>query len=196
MSKSNQDLIGALLLSAAGFLIFYFVLQTYSAVGQLKAAVSEKQALLDSRTEIINKILGLKKDFESNKYKVEAISIPIPDKKRIPELLSTLEHVGNSTGLPIKDITITQSSQASKNSQVETIDVGGKLSGTYESFKAFLTAIENSRRLIDISSMKVSLNEETNDLAIELSGKAYFLKPLSEINKEKPKSNNLNEDAE
>ena len=59
MSKSNQDLIGALLLSAAGFLIFYFVLQTYSAVGQLKAAVSEKQALLDSRTEIINKYLNI-----------------------------------------------------------------------------------------------------------------------------------------
>src|SRR3990167_222755 len=110
MDNKNQDLIGGLLISAACFLSFYFVIQTYNQMGQLRALLEERRAMLVSRTEIVNKILKFKDEYQSKLSEIDKISTAIPSEKRVAELISTLEAISNGSGMPMSELSISENS--------------------------------------------------------------------------------------
>lgn len=185
MGNKNLSLYGSIMISAAGFLTFYFVFQTYSHIQQLKVAVGERKTLLETRTKVINNVLELKKNYEDNKDKIEAISVPIPDKKRIPELISGLESMANSNGLLMTSFNITEDAQ-SQDSQINKLRIETKLNGTYDSFKNFLRSVEMNRRLTDVDSIKLGADQNASGLTINMTGSVYKLninsKPKKTLN--------------
>ena len=171
--NNNRKLIGAVLISVASFLSFYFVLQNYNHITQLKTAVAERETLLASRTKIINDILELKKDYQSKKAEIEKISAAIPSKKGLPEIITAFEFMSSSTGLSLTTLNVAEN--PSSEDPFNTLRIENKLSGGYESFRNFLSSVESSRRLVDIYMARLNL-EATGVLLIAISGQAYVLK--------------------
>ncbi|GEM_PF-5474954 len=178
MANKNQSLIGALLISAAGFLSFFFVLQTYDNLNQLRTAVAERRTLLESRTKIIDDVLKLKQDYDAKKAEIDKISSIIPSRKQLPELVSAFESMASTNGLALNSLNIAEnenSSEEDAGNPFKTMNIQNKLNGSYESFRNFLSSVESSRRLIDINTAKLNL-EETGEILIEINGRAYILK--------------------
>lgn len=194
MSNDNQKLIGSLFISIASFLAFYLILQTYDQIRELKIATNNRKELLESRTKTIDNILRIKKDYESSNKIVETISMPIPSRKGVPELISSFEFMANSSGLSLVKLNIIENKQ--EKGELRTMQLEGKLTGSYESFKNFLSLTETSRRLIDTSSVKLILDKNTNTIAIDFSGKAYVLDLESKTNTKADNKNNLNTNEE
>lgn len=173
MDNKNQNLIGSLLISAACFLSFYFVIQTYNQVGQLRAILDERKAMLISRTDAVNKILKLKSEYQSKLGEIEKIATAIPSEKRLPELISTFESISNSSGMSLSELSISE--DQTKGGELKVMNTQFKTSGSYPSFKVLLGFIESNRRIIDVDDIKLNLNKTSGDIFIEMSAHTYVL---------------------
>lgn len=173
MSPKDKNLVGVIIISIAIFMCFYFVLPSYDKIQLFKAAVESRQSLLDSRSQTMNNLEKLKTYYDENKEHIDKISIIIPSKKHVPELISALESLSLSTGLALTNLDITEGANSDENPSIKNLLVSTKMAGSYDSYKNFLTSIETSQRLVDVESSKVNLDKDS--LVIELTGKSYVL---------------------
>ncbi len=174
MNSKDKSLAGAIMLSAAAFAFFYFVLPSYDQTKALNKAVAGRKDLLESRSKIIGQILKLREEYNANKEGLDKISIIIPSQKHIPELISALESMAGSTGVALTRLNI-GGTPTKETDEVASLPVTVKLTGSYQSYKNFLNLIEANRRLINIGLSKASLNETSGNLTIDLSGRTYIL---------------------
>lgn len=175
MSSKDKNLLGAIVLSIAAFLLFYLTMPSYDKIREFKTAINEREGLIEFRSKAIDNIDKLKNDYNTHKEQIDKISIIIPSQKRIPELVSAIENMAGSTGLALTTLNIADHSNTETDKQVKTLTVNAKLTGTYNSYRNFLTSAETNQRLIDIELSKVTRDEDTGSLLIEMTGRAYVL---------------------
>lgn len=175
MSSKDKNLLGAIMVGVAAFLLFYFVLPNYDEMRVFRTAVAERKSLLQSRKEIMVTIDNLKQDYEKNKEEIDKISTIIPSEKHIPELVSAIENIAGTTGLVLTTFNIADNSNKETDKEVKSLSISAKLVGSYDAYRGFIAAIETSQRLIDVEISKVNHNEEGNTLLIDLTGRTYLL---------------------
>lgn len=170
MSRQNKKLAGAVMVSLAIFISWGFVLPIYEHINQLQAGVSEMNGLLESRSGVLGKIDKLKAEYKAEDEDIRKISIIIPAKKNIPELISAIESLATTNGLALSSIDLTD---GEKESDL-IVNIETNLYGSYGAFKGFLTSIEKNRRLVEINAVKLNL-DQTGGLQIQLGGYAHVL---------------------
>ena len=159
----------------AAFLLFYLVLPNYDEMKIFRAAVAERESLLQSRKEAMTTIDNLKNEYQKNKEEIDKISIIIPSEKHIPELVSAMENIAGTTGLVLTTFNIADNSNKETDKEVKSLSINAKLFGSYDAYRGFIAAIETNQRLIDIEISKVSRDEESSTLLIDLTGRTYLL---------------------
>lgn len=175
MSNKDKNLLGAIVIAIAAFLVFYFVLPNYNETKVFRMAVAERESLLQSRKKVMEDLDNLKKEYLKNKEEIDKISIVVPSEKHIPELVSTIENIARTTGLALTTFNISDNSNKETDKEVKSLNINAKLIGSYDAYRGFVTAIETSQRLIDIEVSKVAQDEEIGTLIIDLAGRTYLL---------------------
>lgn len=175
MSNKDKNLLGAIMVAAAAFLVFYFVLPNYDETKVFKKAVTERESLLKSRKEIMGQLDNLKKDYQKNKEEIDKISIIIPAEKHIPELVSAIENIAGTTGLALTTFNISDNFNKEADKEVRSLNLNAKLVGSYDAYRGFIAVIETSQRLIDVEISKITRDEESGVLIIDLAGRTYLL---------------------
>lgn len=175
MSSKDKNLLGAIMVALAAFLIFYFVLPNYDETKVFRTAVAERESLFQSRKKIMEELDNLKGEYQKNKEEIDKISVIIPSEKHIPELVSAIENIARTTGLVLTTFNISDNSNKEMDKEVQSLIISAKLVGSYDAYRGFVAAIETSQRLIDIEISKVTQDEEGNTLIIDLTGRTYFL---------------------
>lgn len=189
MNSKDKSLIGAIMISTAAFAFFYLVMPSYNQSGELEKAVVERQNLFDSRSKIIDRILKVKNEYASKKESLDKITSTIPSQKNIPELISTLENIAESSGIALISLDIGNVS-INETSGIGSIPISLKLVGNYTAYSKLLNLIELNRRLIDIDSSRVTSDESAGVLTLNMSGHVYLLSRLSQLNQVENKITN------
>jgi hypothetical protein len=185
MVRSIKNIIAAILISVSAFLSWTNILPKYDYYSALKITIESRQALLKSREGIFEKVSDLQKEYQQKYAELQRMGLVIPEKKNLPEMISTIDSIFSNSGLNPGGLTI-GGGKGGQGSLTDNVIFDIVTESTYESLINLLTHIEKNIRLIDVSSLTISVKigdtpEGSIPLSVQLKGSAYYLKPLSEI---------------
>lgn len=174
----NKNYIGAGMIAISIILFWAFVLPLYNRVSDLDVAIKEREGLIQSRSTIIANIKSLDQEYQKRIQEITKLSAIIPSKKSIAEVLSSLDDISLKNGIGLINSSIIGQKLSSTNTDSYNIlPVELILNGSYLSLTNFLKALESNLRLIDITGVDASIqNENSANLNLSVKGRAYYLK--------------------
>ena len=189
----NQKIIISLISLLIGLvLIFVFANSLWSSVKDLKKDISQNEYYLSKLEELLLKTEELNQDYQEIGVEADSLFLALPDEKDVPFLLVQFESLASSNGLLLdlisfeeieKKKTSTKETTVQDSSQLPYFIVNIKINGSYDAFKSYLKALENSIRAIDVYSINftpfVSKSDPSAILYVfefNIRAKAYYIK--------------------
>jgi Tfp pilus assembly protein PilO len=176
---SSKDLIGALLVGIGIFATWAFTIPGYQAASTVNAVIDEKEVELAKKQEILERITGLKREYENRSEEIERLSQVVPTKKSIQEIIAMVESAGSVNGLTIISVAATGGVSTNTNVPYDRVNFEVEFSGNYPAFYGFLDTIEKNLRLLDVVAFDISPPSGEGvaaSLAIKLKMEGYVLK--------------------
>jgi Tfp pilus assembly protein PilO len=176
---SSKDLIGALLVGIGIFATWAFTIPGYQAASTVNAVIDEKEVELAKKQEILERITGLKREYENRSEEIERLSQVVPTKKSIQEIIAMVESAGSVNGLNIISVAATGGVSTNTNVPYDRVNFEVEFSGNYPAFYGFLDTIEKNLRLLDVVAFDISPPSGEGvaaSLAIKLKMEGYVLK--------------------
>lgn len=159
-----------LLVLIMGWLIIWPKFGEYS---DLKQNIEIKQIELQYKEEYIAKLQGLKSKLEEKKDQVNKIGSALPDENSTPSIYKFIEESASASGMVLEGISPFSEAVSQINSRLNETTFSINISGTYPAFKSFLTALERSARLFDMSSVSLSMTPKQDIFKFQLGIKAF-----------------------
>lgn len=188
MTFKNRPIeFGALLLIAAGVLIYFALVPLVNKLHQvnLESAVknqelSKKEEKLEGLNQINSRLPELKND-------LVVMTNALPKDEDIPGLLVIVEGLAGASGLGVSGLTPaseTKTEGAATETAEETTEEVGigtvavtlTLSGPYPAFLSFLENLEVNLRPLSLTTINIAGGGTPNPLSINLNLSAYFQK--------------------
>lgn len=177
MSYNLKQYIGASLIALASFGAWVFLAPQSSGISRLRAAVSERQNLLQARKDIVAKVASLNAEYKKKSSDIARLSAIVPVKKSVPEIVSATEHIATQSGIQLVGISVADDKSAA-DSNYKTLVIDMSLSGSYLSLISFLDAAERNLRLIDVISIEATQSPglgSQNNIGFKMSAHVYYL---------------------
>ncbi len=193
-----KTIIIALCLLLSIFISWQFIWPAYNNFQAKQSMADVKQQEYNKLNDLVNKLNELTKDYKTKADSVDKLEQIAPPGKDVPELLNQFESLSAQSGMILHSIDFTEGaggqaqakptassdqtaaspipeqSQAESN-PIRELNIGIRVSGSYEAFKNFLTNIEKNLRLVDIQNIGFSASSQQNVLYdFSLSGKTYY----------------------
>lgn len=173
----SRTYIGAILIAGAGIIFWVLLMPTYDNVMARREAVTQRNDIIKTKTDIITSINSLTKEYANRSADIARFSSMVPALKSAPELVSSIQALATQNGLQLKTISLSGNITQDLNPYLSQ-SIGIELNGGYLAFKSFLMAIERNIRLIDIDSIDASpIAENSPVISFRIKGNAYYLKP-------------------
>lgn len=162
--------------------VFFFVVARpmFDEINTTKDQLAQEQATLAERTAFLQSLDRRLQDLQANQVHVDRLAVILPAQERVEDELRILHQRATTSGLIIDAITNVSDSARTQllaqKARGENVDVADSVvpvaftvnvHGAYQSFRAFLTALENSPRLTDVRDIRVS---EGGDGVDQISG--------------------------
>lgn len=172
----SKTYIGSCLIALAGILFWVLLMPTYDQVMAQRDAIAQRADIIKNRSDIINNIATLTKEYSKRSSDIARFTSIVPDKKSVPELVSSLQALTTQNGLQLETIALSGGTTKSTDPyQGQPIDL--TLTGSYPAFKSFLMNLEKNIRIIDIVSISASpISENSPIINFSVKGNAYYLK--------------------
>jgi len=170
---NKKQLITTLLVAGGLFLFWPLTYAEYSKIGSLRAAIKEREQIINERTEIQQHILQLKAQYDQQASEINNFAAIIPTRKSNAEILSALEAMINQSGNAVSGVSFSTGNSKDRQYQTITISLRGK--GSYFGIKALLDSLERSIPLVDVESIQLALEQQTNQLDFAIQATSYFI---------------------
>src|SRR3989338_2945312 len=187
MNQGTKNLLISGLISAACFAFWAWVMPTYDSVSLFREIISEREALLSSREQMVAKIENMYGQYQERSSDIKRLDLVVPKKPEIPEIISSLQDISSQTGIQLGDINI----GAATNASIDNYDTVSMELGTetdYDGMINFIGSIEKNVRLTDLLSISMSPKDASKNsslLTFQIKAVSYFLKNIEEIVKAK-----------
>lgn len=132
------------------------VLPQYQTLKIFQNEVSERQNELQSKEEhlaSLRKISDELKEYETQIAKIDSI---LPSDPGLPALFDFVQNASSQSGLVLKGISPSNSRLSQQFEGIRETDLSLMMSGSYSSFKNFLSILEKTSRLVEIKSISFS----------------------------------------
>ncbi|MDP4001751.1 MAG: type 4a pilus biogenesis protein PilO [bacterium] len=174
--NSYRTYIGATLVAIAGIIFWTMLVPAYDDILIKRDAITERTDIIKARSDILSNIKALSLEYSNKATDITRFASMVPEKKGVPELLSSIQALATQNGLQLTTIALSENSNpGAADYQTQSIDLG--LNGGYLAFKSFLMALERNIRLIDIISISASpTSEDSPIINFSIKGNAYYLK--------------------
>lgn len=189
----NQKIIISLIsLLIGAVLIFVFANSLWSSVKNLKKDMLQSENYSANLEELLIKTEELNQSYQEIGAEADKLFLALPNKKDIPFLLVQFESLASSNGLLLDLINFEEIEKKKITSEETTVQDSNKLSyfianikinGSYDAFKNYLKALENSIRAIDVYSINFTPLVNKNDPSVTLGifefnikTKVYYIK--------------------
>jgi len=114
------------------------------------------KAELQIKQDYVLKLDDLRVKLEENQDEIAKIKTTLPNSPSIPSLLNYLQKTSSESGLILTEISPFSVSEAKDFANLKEATLSIKVSGSYSSFKSFLSSLEKSARLIEIENISFS----------------------------------------
>jgi len=148
---------------------WFFLMPLYGEVKEKNIELGIQKDELSKMEKGLDKLNDLMGSYNKNKDKADLVLQMAPAGIDLPSILNQFETLSSQTGVILYSIDVADSgndeasqAQPASTQEIDAGDIGQpgiksasvslKISGTYESFKNFLTDLEKSARLADVQS--------------------------------------------
>lgn len=169
---SSQNLLGSVLIAAALFVFFAFVLPAYDQIKATQTGIDERQVSLVELQNAMQRVKQLDSQLEGRVEEVEKLGGVIADEKRSDEVLSSVDAIANQNGMQILKFSMAETGRQ-EGFSVAGVDL--ILRGSYLSFRNFIEGLENNLRLFDVQNLSISAPDEGGFLNINIKFNLYYL---------------------
>lgn len=153
-----------------------FILPEYGSIQQLRGALAAKKNLLSRQKIIFPKVQNLLAQFKGLSQLQETVSLALPLGEDSVSIFQQIQAIVRISGLTIEDLGINL--MPLNDQKLGELQATVKLSGNYSGIKAFLKAVEENVRLMDIISFQIeqggASKQNVYSLVVVLNG--YFQK--------------------
>lgn len=181
--RAIKNIIGAVFISIAALIAWVFIIPGYEMQTYLRTSIEIRSSVLSTKSELIKKVADLNVEYLEKFNELKRLSLVVPSEKNIAEVITSIEDISSQNGINVSELTIVESEEIGKVVNYGSLGISIGFSGSYDAILSFLGNIEKHIRLIDVTSLGLSVKSEESSgeqilLVGSLKGSAYFLKPI------------------
>lgn len=174
--------ISIFLILASVLIFFGYIKPGIAAIGVINKELNVYQDTLKQADELEQQIKKLRGDIDAlNPEDMEKLKKLVPDNVDTISLIIDINNIAANFGLAISNISLgankedSSSTQTRSDSLYDSVDFSFKVKAVYPNFISFISALEKSLRLVDITSITFSPAENgTYDFSVNL--RTYWIK--------------------
>ena len=159
--------------------LFFFwpaVYGSWQEVSALRAAVAERQQLLDTRTATLSKAADEYKKLQSAlSGNGQNFLQLVPVKKNTAELVSAVQDIAANAGVQLTQVQIADA-KGKDTDPYKTLSISLEMNGTYPALRSFLGDLESYVRILNVNSIQISADASSGQLRYVVKADTYFLK--------------------
>lgn len=140
---------------------------------EVQKNIKEKEGQLQSNREYFSNLSGIKTNLEGYKEALSKINSALPNDPSLPSLFNFLQKASSQSGLVLKGISPFAISSPENFPSLKEIQFGLQVTGSYPSFKNFLSTLEESARMIEVENISFLSPEEGRPFTFSLRIKVY-----------------------
>ena len=152
-----------------GILVVFPKYQDFSDLGN---RVEVKESELQYNEEYFRELDQIKEKLEEKTEEVSKIDSALPQEKSLPPIFNLIQEISSESGLIFKSLSPFTMSYSEEFPRIQETRFTVVLSGTYPSFKSFLSVLEKSARMIEAENISFS-SEGEEPLNFSLRLKVY-----------------------
>ena len=165
MDKRNIITLISLVTSLA--LVFVFIDPLWTSIKVLKAELIIQEQEIIKIEELLLKTQQLEQEYQKADEEAQKIVLALPKEKDSPFLLTQFETLALNNGLLLESVKF---GQINHEAEFPSLLVSLKISGSYSAFKAYLSALENSIRSMDVYLIKFAVRGAGQDIFLSNLG--------------------------
>lgn len=172
-----RNIFGALVVGLALFSFWPFVVGKWQQVGALRQALAERETLVQERQASLNNIANELERYRSELSGADAtkFSAMVTEHRDTAGLISAIDAIATGNGVSLTGIEAADPRQA-KDAATRTVLLTMELSGSYRAFKGFLSQLETSARLLNVTTINASEDErQPGQQNYTVTAEAYYL---------------------
>lgn len=156
----------------------FLLLPIYKEIKSHQFEIEQKESEIQYQEEKITHLNNLLQKLSEFQPELQKINLALPQDPSLPSLFNFLQEKASGKGLILQDISpflITPfKGEETTLSGINQIFFEFKVSGSYQAFKDFLSALEKSARIIEIEKISFSiLTEKETTPSYELTIKTH-----------------------
>ncbi len=161
MNKTNFSLnfLNSLPIIIIAFFLFSFVFwlailwPKYQDFRALDKMIGEKEEELQQEEQYFSNLNQIKTELENYEEALSKINSAFPDDPSLPALFSFLQKASSQSGLILKGISPFASYISESMPNIKETQFSLQVSGSYSSFKEFVSILEKSARKIEVENI-------------------------------------------
>lgn len=175
-------IIPIILIGTSIGIFVFFTNKTYSEINKVKAENADYEIALDKSREVLKKRTELGEQFKKFSQKnLDTISNIVPDSVDNIQLILDMDGIAKRKGMELKSIKIEEEKVQKdptivpQKSVFSSISLSFKTSGSYNNFVEFLTELERSQRIVDVTALSFK-SADTGVYDYSVTIRTYWLK--------------------
>ncbi len=193
----------AVILLVSIIVVWQYVLPSYGEIKTLRTAIGQRQETAQSLNVFAQKLETLRQQYAENEKSIERLYKILPAAKGTAEFLNNADYLSFQSGMILGAINFSEQARSASSGQSaegravtpsaaegtqgagsqkteaaaapDAILTDLSATGTYESFKSFLSGLEENLRLTDVRSISFAgKGENANLFEFKISAKIYY----------------------
>lgn len=143
----------ALMLFAILLLIFFLVVPKYNQFKDLQQKIGEQQSAYDAKFAYYSEVDKVYQQIQAKKEIVDKIDSAIPSNVSYGPLVYFFQKKGMENGMITRGLFLTKAAPINPEKNLKEIGFSLDVLGSYSALKSFLSSLEKSARLFEVSSI-------------------------------------------
>lgn len=179
-----KSIITVLFVAAAVALLFWVARPGWDKILALRTERTDVKAALASLNDLQKVKTDLLATYDSiPKDKLDRLNELLPSEKKISDILVNFENLANERGMQITKIeflksptgVVPKTSVGAKPSPAPEVSYKFSVTGSYESMKSLLLALEKTLRIVDVKTMKFGEAKKSEEFPeFNIEAKSYY----------------------
>jgi Tfp pilus assembly protein PilO len=145
----------------------------FQELKMIEKNIAEKKEELQYQENYFSNLREIKSKLEEYQAEVTKINSALPDDSSLPSLFNFLQKTSSQSGLVLKGVSPFAVVVSKENPDIKETQFSLQVSGSYSSFKNFLSTLEKSARLIEVENISFSSPKKGNLFTFNLRIKVF-----------------------
>jgi Tfp pilus assembly protein PilO len=170
----NKPIISIICVIVAIIFIVGAVIPKYQSLQNKNELVVAKELDLQNRSNYYAEIAQISEELKNYADTISKIDSALPASFSVPSIYNFFQEIAASSGMTLKQISGISSDSSLDSSGLKENTLSLSLVGFYPDFKGLLNVMENSARLIEVTSISFSSSgDETSPFTFNVGVKFY-----------------------